>query len=748
MKKALALLLATTMLGVCALGQTTAPAPAQQQNQEGDEDVIRITSQLIQVDAVVTDKDDKVIPDLKPEDFSLYENGKRQELQFVSYVGADLVPRIDGSVVLAGRTVEPEVARNLSARDLRRVFAFVVDDLTIPANDMTTVRSVLTDFVDKKMGAGDLVAIVRVVGGVGFLQQFTSDKLLLRRAIAELTPRPHPYSVFNNFSRSEGLPDDPKRAMGSGVGGEVGSSNTGSAGLEDTSIHMPGNGLDYDVTPDGFTRGARALSSLSVTANLINNMKPLPGRKSVVLISGGLPIFESTPSQIIVRGGGPIQVQEARSLQSNITYMLNQLADISSRAGVVINALDVRGLAASPGVTGFTDPGNEAKSGLGRFDNAAAKDFGRTPDMAAFDNTAFDALTAHQGLEALAEATGGISIINTNNFGEGIERMLGRSSYYLLAYKPAEAFDGKFHKLQIKVNRPGAKVYTRIGFVATPDEASSKTMTKEQAIVRAAMSPLAKNEVDLSGAFQYRFLPGAGASVDMDIRIDAKTLDFNQDSDGKYHTSLDLVGFVFNSVGKVQGGFSQTVNAALSPDDYKRALDTGIGYTGHVDVPTGNYQFRVAVREAKTGKVGSLSKYIEVPDVSKKHLAMSSVFLYAVDPSVGPKGQSTALTALRQIPRKDDLRYTAIIYNPKMEKGKSQLSAQLAINRGGRVIFQGPVQALDLKGADDTQVVKIGQIGVSKLSPGSYVLTLIVKDELADKNAPPLVRSIDFNVVD
>ncbi|MFL6284918.1 MAG: hypothetical protein ACJ74Q_17380, partial [Pyrinomonadaceae bacterium] len=75
-------------------------------------------------------------------------------------------------------------------------------------------------------------------------------------------------------------------------------------------------------------------------------------------------------------------------------------------------------------------------------------------------------------------------------------------------------------------------------------------------------------------------------------------------------------------------------------------------------------------------------------------------------------------------------------------------SAQLAINRGGRVIFQGPVQALDVKGADDTQVVKIGQIGVSKLSPGSYVLTLIVKDELGDKNAPPLVRSIDFNVVD
>src|SRR3954462_2696434 len=161
MRKALALFLATTIHCLCASAQTPT-TPTQQQNQEGDEDVVRITSQLIQVDAVVTDKNDQVIPDLKLDDFSVYENGKRQELQFVSYVGADLVPRIDGNVVLAGRTIEPEIARNLSARDLRRVFAFVVDDLTIRANDMTTVRSVLTDFVDKQMSQGDLVAIVRV----------------------------------------------------------------------------------------------------------------------------------------------------------------------------------------------------------------------------------------------------------------------------------------------------------------------------------------------------------------------------------------------------------------------------------------------------------------------------------------------------------------------------------------------------------------------------------------------------------
>src|ERR1041384_8017746 len=110
MRKALALFLATSVLCLQALAQTT--APAEQQKQGDDEDVVRITSQLIQVDAVVMDKNDQVIPDLKLSDFGLYENGKRQELQFVTYVGADSAPRIDGSVTVAGRNVEPEAARN------------------------------------------------------------------------------------------------------------------------------------------------------------------------------------------------------------------------------------------------------------------------------------------------------------------------------------------------------------------------------------------------------------------------------------------------------------------------------------------------------------------------------------------------------------------------------------------------------------------------------------------------------------
>jgi VWFA-related protein len=579
---------------------------------------------------VVADKNDQVIPDLKLSDFSLYENGKRQELKFVEYVGADSKARVDGNLA-AAVSGDSDIARNLSATDLHHVFAFVVDDLTIPSADMTTVRSVLSEFVDKRMGADDLVAIVRVIGGTGLLQQFTSDKQLLHRAIEQLKPSTHPYSAFNDLTGLDRY--DPMDFMAGGGGGEVGGKTTPAKPSVATTI-------DDEVTLDGYTRGSRALFTLTVAGNVIDSMRSLPGRKNMVLFSGGLPIFESNQSQVSI-DGAPITIQETSSLSTGVNYLLRLLTDRASRAGVAINTMDVRGLKASRGVSSFTDPGNEAKSGLGRFDSGGAT-FGRAPDLAIFDNTGLDTLTGHQGLEALSDATGGVSVANTNDFGEGIDRIVARSSYYVLAYKPTEPFDGKFHKLQIKVGRPGAKVYTRVGYVAKAD-ASEKAATKEQAIIRAAMAPLAKREVDVSGAIQYRFVPQNRAVVDVNLHIDAAKLDIKQASDGKYQTALDVVGFVIDRFGRTEAGFSETLSASLTPDEYKRAVANGIGYMGRVELTPGSYQLRVAVRETATGRLGTLSRYLEVPDMSKKRFTASSVFLHAVAPEVGTKGQPAAV---------------------------------------------------------------------------------------------------------
>jgi len=198
-------------------------------------------------------------------------------------------------------------------------------------------------------------------------------------------------------------------------------------------------------------------------------------------------------------------------------------------------------------------------------------------------------------------------------------------------------------------------------------------------------------------------------------------------------------------MGKSQGGFSQTVDANLSSEDYKRAQTYGVSYTAHAQLPPGSYQLRAVVRESESGRLGSMSQYLEVPDISKKNLTASSLFLYAVKVDQGGNGSPQPLTALRQLPRQQDLRYAAVVYYPKVSDGKVQLTSQVIVSRGDKIVFQeaeqpvtGPVQ--------EGQVVKIGQLGLSKAQPGRYVLTLLLKEP--GKKERGVIRSVDFNLVE
>jgi VWFA-related protein len=115
------------------------------------DDIIRISTSLVQTDVVVTDKNDQIISDLTLQDFEIYDNGKKQEIKFMEFVGVDMGRRSEGS--RSGVAAEAERATSVgpSAKDVKRVVAFVIDDLTIPIQDLYAVRQMLTDFVDKKM---------------------------------------------------------------------------------------------------------------------------------------------------------------------------------------------------------------------------------------------------------------------------------------------------------------------------------------------------------------------------------------------------------------------------------------------------------------------------------------------------------------------------------------------------------------------------------------------------------------------
>ena len=171
MRKIIALGLTIGLLTTNLVAQSQQPSPPQKRQDE-QEDILRITTELVQTDVVVTDKNEQIVSDLKLSDFEVFDNGKRQDLQFMEFISVDEPGRSEGSTNVArvAPGIDTSVPTDATAADLRRVIGFVVDDVTIPSEDISRVRTMLLDFVDNKMRNGDLVAIIRTVGGRGLLE--------------------------------------------------------------------------------------------------------------------------------------------------------------------------------------------------------------------------------------------------------------------------------------------------------------------------------------------------------------------------------------------------------------------------------------------------------------------------------------------------------------------------------------------------------------------------------------------------
>src|SRR5262249_17477108 len=256
-------------------------------------------------------------------------------------------------------------------------------------------RQMLTNFVENRMQPTDLVAIIRTVGGKGLLQTFTTDRDLLRRTIASLTVSNHPFSAFDN-------PDAPDAAAFAAESG----ASSGAA-----QVDLSGSAVDINSTQDDTNKSLRAFMSLGTASFVIDSMRELPGRKAMVLVSGGLPILSS--------GAG---------FAGDVSYFLNHLTDQATRAGVVINTLDIRGLSAQVGVADFRDTPGRSAMGAG-----SGRGFGRTVDESQFSNkNPFDVADAHMGLRQLSSSTGGLAILNRNDFNAGLDQIVETSDAYYL----------------------------------------------------------------------------------------------------------------------------------------------------------------------------------------------------------------------------------------------------------------------------------------------------------------------------
>ncbi|HSB11823.1 MAG TPA: VWA domain-containing protein [Blastocatellia bacterium] len=291
----IALILAATLI---------AQAAAQSQQPRTAEDVIKLSAELVQIDVIVTGKTNKPVPGLKREDFQLFDNDKPQHLTTFAY---------EQSKVMQFNAEPGEsrvLPRAITAAEVKRVIAFVVDTLHMSLSSVYYSQRMLTDFLDHKMEPGDLVLILPTGGGSGLLQQFTANQRLLRRAVNRLRPF--------GFSGGAGTTTY-RRQKVANVRGLFGPPPVG-----------PGQGGGLLVQGAPWLHGdpaeeADVRAAIRTFGNLIKNMGKLPGRKIGVVLSEGF-----------------------RVVSTQSTAEVNQMTAQAARANIVLYTIDPRGLEAMP----------------------------------------------------------------------------------------------------------------------------------------------------------------------------------------------------------------------------------------------------------------------------------------------------------------------------------------------------------------------------------------------------------------
>jgi VWFA-related protein len=754
MTKRLSLVLALLLSQAHALAQiptqqpATTPLPQRQEENPYEDEVVRITTNLVQFDAVVTDKQGRLVTDLRPDEFEVAVDGKRRQVTNFSFVdlsgagGAAVVRGPEASAKGGGEVKSssaPIPPARLRPEQVRRTIALVVDDLGLSFESVARVRQSLKKFVDEQMQQGDLVAVIRTSAGVGALQQFTSDKAVLAAAIERVRWYPQGRAGVSSFAPIEkDVTGEANRAAATALA----SGGAGRTLTQAENSDRPNDSTnltdlrDTNDLLDRYREELFAAGTLGALNFVVRGLKELPGRKSVVLLSDSLPVFR----------------KDGRS--DSVLENLRRLVDVANRASVRIYSMDARGLA-TLSITGEDNTSSLRTS---------------TAINTASDDRRSGYFESQNGLNYLATETGGLFIHNTNDVAEGVREVLqDQKGFYLIGYQPdAETFtrEGaslRFHQLEVKVKRPGLSVRTRNGFYGIPEEeAKPLRRTRGEQLYGAIISPFFSGGVHVRLTSFFVNNEVQGSFMRSFLHISADDLAFARQADDSYLANIDVLAVTFGDAGQVIDRVDSTDAVHVEAGSYEKVLRSGFDYVVNVSIAKpGAYQLRMAVRDASTEKVGSASQFIEVPDLSGGRLTLSGLVLSGKDlpepaqagaVNVEAKYDPQSSPAVRRLKRGTELFYNFAVYNARVEKetSKPRLTLQSRLFRDGREVYAGKQMPVAASAQGDARHVLTG--GRMSLGPraatGEYVLQVVVTDAPAGEKPRTATQWIDFEIVE
>src|SRR5262245_59284601 len=736
----------------------------QSQEQKGkeqkkqDEPLLRIETELVQIDVVVTDKQGKLVRDLKRVDFELFEDGKKQEISHFA-VGTAAQPA-RWLAVEKKKPAEKSPADSTPVEiQAGRYIVIAVDDFHIAPENLLNAKRTLQRFINNQMVAGDQVAIATTSGNIGMFQQFTNERDVLERAVNRLSvqnrqvtspsdiPRISEYQAelidigdqdalelaVQEILRLEPMPSPPPNA-GRGGGGRGGlnapSPDGGTSPRERAILQAQSRARGIVAQNAHYTR-----ATLSNLESVIRNLRNLTGRKILILLSDGFHLGGNSSSQI---------------------FDMRRITDAATRAGVVIYSIDARGLVA-------VVPGGSASEPSG------ADDINLPGARARIENSAVQAKL--DGLNALASDTGGTLFKNSNDLNLGLQRVLdANETYYVLAYEPATPYrDGRFHKIEVRIaGRPDLTVRTREGYFASSDKTGDKNgktgdiaekspdkrkekspekiaqqerLEKEKGMREGLGSLVPLREIPVEMAVDFLDITQGGSGALVNLHVDASQLTLRL-LNGTHQSALDLLMALFDEKGKAAASFSERISVNIRPERLENAVKNGFNYRRLMALKPGFYQARVAIREEGSARMGSVSKLVEIPDVGTKQLTLSGVLLSAGREDQNDLQLANSVyipqpsSATRRFKKDGAVDFMVFAYNAKVEKNTADLVIQSQVFSGSKLVYASPVAKMTIPESVDLQRIPYAaRIMLEEFNSGPYELRVLVIDRLTKATA-------------
>jgi VWFA-related protein len=718
------------LLLLCALLSAAAPAGQNQAPPARASKSIQSEATAILVDVVVRDKRGQPVTDLAQSDFEILEDGVPQEIGALTRYMPDGEGRATAAASSAPpppTTAAPSAAPKAEPTP-EPVIALVFDRLTPEA------RAIATKAALRYIGEGTQSPARMAVFGVDLsllpYQNYTRDVPLLRKAVGELGER-----STAQFESQAGKARDLQQRVDAGAsaaatlsaGGQAAAGAAQSAGpsmADAKAAEMQQRTLE---TFQMLERDQQGYSTSNALLAVVNSMRALPGRKSVIFFSEGVAI----PANVLAR--------------------FRSVINTANTANVSIYTMDAGGLRAV----------SESKEARDSINAAAARNLSRNPTTDVVGKPMTEDLERnedllrddpHSGLGMLAQETGGILIRNTNDMTGGFKRIdQDMRNYYMLSYVPKnDQFDGKFRTIAVKVKRSGVDVAARKGYYAVRGGGPTPIMSYEA-------RPLAMLEATpLPNAFPVRAaavkfpVPGEIGLTPVIVSVPASAMTFATTEDkANYRAEFTVVVRFRDAGNEVVDKVSQSYVLTGPIDRLDSVKQGNVLFYRERRLPPGLYTMEAVVHDVLTDRASVRLVTIEEPKPDPNGLRASDLVLVASAERV-PKGSqpegnpflvgdTLLYPNLGEPLRKGAATDLGFFFTVYPEKG-TKVQATLELVQNGAKLAAVPVTL----GEPDAsgRIQQVSRVAIGALAPGTYELRVVLAD-----SRQSVARTATFSIV-